>query len=463
MKLQWKYGRCPYIHPYMLRPVKQNIKWNLINFMQHTIPVTKKFQKFQECNVSDKKVTKPTGIISKNIHMDFRMHFFLDRHLTLHVTIDYIYFGYGNFHKCTIGNFTVAHYHPKLFEVSFCGIYSNFSVFPDTYMLYFKLHVIEEIHFNLLVFFTVMDAGIIRGYYPQIIGYPYKKLKWSLQFPQTGSSVHRLFINTLKHNLFLIKLLHVIKLTIEIYDGPGIKSSPLSQIENTIYKTNSFQCVVVLWNMKNAPNANISNYSTYTVTQNEVTQYIFVEHKMSQAISYKSLISKLVVYKFMTNERFAFNLTTYRLTNTVTHNTACNFAGLTAYNINNSHSTEITTICTEYKTIDQNRNIYTEGNEMFLVIYSYLEYKYFKIHATLSTTECRPVFPNTCAVKYWKNDELLDKQFMQEKRHILTQYSIEGRFTKRTLKFFPKNSMCIVLQIKHDLSSLTKWRRSYSS
>ena len=85
-------------------------------------------------------------------------------------------------------------------------------------------------------------------------------------------------------------------------------------------------------------------------------------------------------------------------------NLACEYGGVSAFNINNTiHTTISTTYDSELSSpfdIFKNRNVYSETSSLVIVIYNYKDYYAMRGTLHLSTTQCNVVKVNVCTRKH---------------------------------------------------------------
>ena len=146
----------------------------------------------------------------------------------------------------------------------------------------------------------------------------------------------------------------------------------------------------------------------------------------------------------------------------------CSFAGIAVYDLHNDTYSEQRTECfspsdlgkyrniyskskkipTKSLTFDNlfaHRNIYSYSNDTLLVLYSYRQYGNLSIAIQLSTTQCRPVTINACALSYLcKNtSNAMCKRHKEEIKSLNLKHSHKS--TDFPVSINPKR--CFIFQI----------------
>ena len=348
--------------------------------------------------------------------------FVLDRNLHLNLTFHHIHFGFRNLHDCSVGQLAVISHSTERQVYRYCGIYSNLINYPQnrnvsiTSTVFAGLRIKDTHIYNVSIFYSVIDKKMI-------ISLPkYKSFRrnfvWNLYLEQNSIRVMKFNLVTKKYQVFLINFTVDSDVTVELFDGPGTRSSNIFMYNQESHTSSTFQCVIHLW-IPSSKNLNAEYGYKFVVMSNTVSKIIRINDSFPFKTSH--VPAEPEIWKMVSHSNV--NLTIENLTYKNYNDPECSFAGIAVYNLNNDTYTEVGTECfspsdlgkyrhmysysreipTESVIFDHlfaHRNIYSNSNDTLLVLYSYRQYGNLSITIQLSTTECRPVTINTCALSY---------------------------------------------------------------
>ena len=402
--------------------------------------------------------------------------FVLDRKLRLNLTFHHIHFGFRNLHDCSVGQVTVISYSLMRQMYRYCGIYSNLINYPQsrnvsvTSTIFAGVNIKEAHIYNVSVFYSVIDTKRIVTL-PEV-KFHRKTLKWNLYLEQYDIRILRFQIVAKKYQLFMINFTVNSNITVEFYDGPGTLSTNTFKYNQNSYKSSTFQCVIHLWIVSNK-NLNSECGFRFVTIPNAVVKSISMKDISKHRISH--IVAKPEIWKIVSSSNVNLKIT--NLTYTYYNDPQCSFAGIAVYVLNNYTFTEIGTECfspgnlTKYKhylskskeiTKDSlyfdhlftHRDFYSSSNETLLVLYSYKEYGNLSITIQVSTTKCKPVMINTCALtNICKSlNNTVCKNHIDQIRSINLKY-------KQLSTNFPvsvKPGECLILQMVAIIDRLTR-------
>ena len=137
----------------------------------------------------------------------------------------------------------------------FCGVHSQFTnYFPRKDML-FLMKTSSHSKFHIKVQFSIMDKQT-RESLPLHSSSP-KFLQWTLYFPQSKSTIHKLHIKVKKYKQILIRC-REISPTWSVFDGPGLDPLPLNKCVNKTLQTKGFQLTVYIFANQSANASTVS-------------------------------------------------------------------------------------------------------------------------------------------------------------------------------------------------------------
>ena len=223
----------------------------------------------------------------------------------------------------------------------------------------------------------------------------WRNLLWNLYLVPKDIRVMKFTLRTKKYQHFIIKFTNDSELVVELYDGPGTYSPNIFKKNNESHITSTFQSIIYLW----VPSTNRLNTECsfqFVTESSSVRMNIQLNYSLPHIISH--VFTKYEVWKIFSY--YNVNLTIINLTYTGFNDPLCTFVGITVYNVNSDSYKEITTECILFSNILSFRNIYSRSNETLLVLYSYKEYGNLSLTMQFSSTKCKPVTINTCALSY---------------------------------------------------------------
>ena len=173
-------------------------------------------------------------------------------------------------------------------------------------------------------------------------------------------------------------------------------------------------------------------------------------------------IRNTALYQISTETHFHINVTFSYLNYKGFNDPICTFSGLTAYDIFNQVHSDIFTECVPSRGIYKHQPIYSQHNNVFLVIYVYPEYGNINMRLLISATPCYPITINTCAFAYLCRSSTISpfcEQFskgLNQLPVVNTNYKKNGYFKyyfdqSSVLMFAIPDKKCYVMQMTHYL------------
>lgn len=352
------------------------------------------YQRYLHLTLLEQNVTEPLRIIKLHIpeYPTIKLHLNLALKLSLNITFYYIHIWGRHASECFVGKIIVVGQNKGTSSsFNYCGIHPTLISYPPGHLvdLIFK----RNFRFGTLettLFFTVLDENII-------FSVAFKRTRfvrpsWILYIPNRECFLLRFYLKTEKYKTLTISS----SLELNIYDGPGILS-PVLRTTKRKYVTSTFQCVSVVW-LSTLEHESFQNHLNMSSELKPVDKNFSIISFLRQNISL-SLKNPCVIVT--SGEEFSYKyLTINNLTYKGYNDGSCTYAGLTVYSLINKSYVEASSECFSHNGFYKYRNIYSKSNQLLFVLYSYKEYGKLTINITLSSTYCKPVSVNLCALNY---------------------------------------------------------------
>ena len=274
---------------------------------------------------------------------------------------------------------------------------------------------------------------------------------WILYLQQKAIKVMRFKLTTTKYQTLGMDFTVNSCLTVELFDGPGTLSPNIYMYHQESYKTSTFQSIVHLWI---SPTEKLEReYGFIFVTMaSTISRKIKVNNFLIYNISYE--LAKYKVWKIFSHANLKLTIKTFIYIGY--NDPVCTFAGISVYSANKN--TEIANKCFSFYDYIIDKDIYSNLNETMLVLYSYKEYGHLNISLQLSTTQCKPVTINTCALTYLC--QLPNNTMCKEHREQIN--SLNVNYTKKSTDFpiSVNPGQCFILQMVSFIDSLNTLKSS---
>ena len=324
-----------------------------------------------------------------------RIMFILDERLRLNLTFQHIYFGFQNLHDCSVGEVRVISHSPNMQVFKYCGIHSNLINYPQNKNVSIILTSLADPSpnhiYDVIVLFSVIDTKRIVSL-PKLRSL-WTNLVWNLYLEQNTIGAMRFQLTTTKHQIFIINFTVNSQATIDLFDGPGTLSPNIYLCNQESYTTSTFQCAIHLWTPFTENLERECGFTFVTMPSN-ISKKIKMSNFLTHTISHELTNSK--IWKIFSNVHLKLTIKTIMYTGY--NDPICTFAGISVYSANKD--TEITNDCFSFYDFNIDKDIYPSSNVTLLVLYSYKEYGDLNITMQLSTTQCKPVTIDTCALTH---------------------------------------------------------------
>ena len=392
----------------------------------------------------------------------------LDARLGLNITFDYIYFAFGNLHKCFIGYITV---YSKDLKFQYCGIYAAMINYQDSSEVNVTLNAHIQIMFNVSISFSVIDSGFIQSYSSP--NYTKFLPTWALYFVVNIVTLQRIHIQVERLYSLRIKINLSKFISVNIYDGPGT-ISPMVYTDQYIH-TSTFQCVLYpLTRHKETVRTNLNQimYSSKNLTHLKKVEieadYLGTLHYFTGMCTGNSDACLIIL---STKNPYNVNISISYFLYKGRDNLHCFFAGLTSYVPNNNNLNIISQICFTNDRFYKHQNIYSNTSSILLIIYSYKEYGLLNITLAISSTTCKAISINICSLTFLckSSSHALCTQFFLETKQLTNvkstidkELEFDFHFMENKplnpsyFKFQINTTECVIMQINHDVHELTQ-------
>ena len=347
-------------------------------------------------------VKYPLGWIKETKKLKATISFTLHRRLNLNLTFYQIAFKFRNLYDCSVGNVQVVNYSPEGPQYfMFCGIHSNLINYPDSSNVTLLISGISTynfrsfpIHYQVILFYSVIDDMRIYQNTSSKYNILQGRLIWSLYLKQANITVTSIMMKAAKYQHFVIKFMMDSLIFMEIFDGPGTLSPLVLKNNQNLYVTSTFQSLIHIWASVLQEIQLLCGF-TYEIHKININNFFKINGANSFITSNGHTFEVWKVFSFST-----LNMTILNVTYNGINDPLCTNAGISFYSLNNNSYREITTDCFSLTSIKTKKNMFSSSNESLLVIYSYTEYGKFNLSVNLSSTKCKPVQVNACALTY---------------------------------------------------------------
>ena len=249
----------------------------------------------------------------------------------------------------------------------------------------------------------------------------------------------------------------------------GTLSTNIFMYNQESYKSSTFQCIIHLWILSNK-NFNLECGIRFITISNALVKSINMNDISKHRISH--IVTRPEIWKIVSSSNV--NLKIVNLTYTYYNDPQCSFAGIAVYVLNNYTFTEIGTECfspgnlTKYKhylskskeislPLDHlltHRDFYSSSNETLLVLYSYKKYGNLSITIQVSTTKCKSVTINTCALTNLCNS--LNNTMCKNHVHQIRSLNLKYKQLSTNFPVSVKHGECLILQMVAVIDRLTR-------
>ena len=363
-----------------------------------------------------------------NVILETNMFFHLHNMLRLNLNIQYIYFSSNVVKKCYLGKLVIESEHTN---IKYCGIHSFKELYLASNVVNISLKVSNLTSFDTQMSYTVIDKGRIESILEETttsshIIFPNKIKFWLVQHETLIHYIH--FKAHMMHQIQL-QMSEISSIIYEVHDGPGILSDTIVPLwkydDRRIYLASTFQCVVILIQLKKLVDRLFDTLISFNFTQKSLMKYIFLNLKNTTNVRYGNKISdefkvgnmnnipkisnvskicdKFSTFCFIelfTNDTFYLQAQIKELLYIGYNSTSCSYGGLGVYVMYQSEHAyrQSHTVCSTQDNFHQHRNIYSLSNRLVLIFYSYPEYiSVFTTTLTISVTLCQPKQIDICS------------------------------------------------------------------
>lgn len=326
--------------------------------------------------------------------------FTLSKELKLKLQFHKLHIELVNFHICMTGNLRIENVlsGQRQYMVEYCGIHSEIPVFPPHKEVNITISLWIWVSHTVLFSFDVISSKT------QIVSLSMaqnKKHTWSIFIPQKNKYIGHFKLATEKYNIINVIFCKLETSSTDIYNGPGALSQKTRFSGKGNYTTTTFQCQIVLLSKNDLGFHNFSQGGiTYSFHPNSNIQQILLQSNSSSQIYFPMRTSSsnnsdicasgnAFLLHIYSNSNV--NISVKMLQSQHAQSSACEFSGLAVYQENKTKQV-LPVLCSESLI---NINIYAEGPDSHIVLYSYPEYGMFYTELMLSATSCFIWAPNS--------------------------------------------------------------------
>ncbi len=380
--------------------------------------------------------TRPQGVlppsnVSVLVYQDFNQKYVLcpkyltykfevDINLRLNVTFYHIHFPVCVESKACFSGYILVD--SRLESLRYCGQYSQISSYPKANKFTIKVYVKAMFDAIAAMSFSVIDKAEVISCFG-LLDSKTEHPKIVLYFPKSDKKFYVYHIKQQVYRRIDIRFKLFTSPAVEVFDGPGQRSTLLHPASATISQTqtivtSTFQFVMHIYMLMSHKHNTIRNFVKFSTKSNVEADTVHLAGNQSINLvlpnaSYCNQ-SKICSLKLSARNESHLNLTTFGLTGTSSN---CEHAGMVTYDIV-GHSYEHTTtecvkakfgtmysICpidlfctiTPYRTESfqynhsKARMIVSKTNSMLIIVYNYKEYGTISVHINASASLCKSV------------------------------------------------------------------------
>ena len=246
----------------------------------------------------------------------------------------------------------------------FCGVHSQFTNYFPRRDILFLMKTSSHSKFHIKVQFSIMDKQT-RETLPLHSSSP-TFLQWTLHFPKSKSTIHKLHIKVKKYRQILIQCTEVSP-TWSVYDGPGLDSLPLNKCVNSTFQTMGFQLTVYIF-VNQFANSSTVTFFRYSEQMQKDMRSVFLQAPAdSQFIecTYGAGNASVTTFPAKSLENRKINTTVLVLKPSFSTDGDCLFSGFALFEKVDNTQKERYTVCKESL---RHRSFYTDDSSALLVV-----------------------------------------------------------------------------------------------
>ena len=296
----------------------------------------------------------------------------------------------------------------------FCGIYSQFSLYPGSRDVKLVIKVYKAKHpINISVMFSVISNRIIESHSP-LKSKPKPVLLTSTAVDNIiiqNTMVYSFKFQAEKYNGINFSLKLNNKMYILLFSGPGYKSRKINISETAMYFVNTFQCSLQLIKHTKVFSDNFTSLILYKSKLLPRTHKYMTdnEHRtIHLPITRGSKESDCLIFVFHTEKNNFLHLRINTFTQKGSSHPYCLHGGMIIYELNHKDPNMFESLCKKYEISETNdifnqRSFYSYESALMVVFYQYKQYSVITIKFTLSTSDCKGIKINFCKILNDKN------------------------------------------------------------
>ena len=288
-------------------------------------------------------------------------------------------------------------------KFTFCGIYNNFTFYPHGNKIYFFLHYLNPEDFELEVVYDILAMNVIKYSSLELEGrsdIQLSKFNIDVMAVETIVFVHKLVAK--KTHYFSVTLNQNIQTL--FYDGPGFLAEYTRVNTTSKFSSSSFVCFLQI--IQSVQREEVSDdILTFSSVLKELNQNILIDQN-STTLYYDSAecfertktpgCTKHFLLKFSSASHL--NVSTKQFNFTGHEDLNCTFGGVSFFDINNTEPNLIRSVCMNSGADGQNiQNVYSDSNELIVLVYSFKNYGLLKVGMQFSSTTCKPIKHDPCS------------------------------------------------------------------
>ncbi len=337
-------------------------------------------------------------------------------------------------------------------QFMFCGVHSTFHVFIPFFKATVQIDFLDELHFFVKAHASLTDRRIISQAVPVKKSHPSFRLVFSIQSTRLLLYLQTYHIIVQKICTIKIYLSSNNETQYRIQDGPSYFSSSVVP-HGHIAKCSSFQCHLAMLstNLFISKTLGSLNFSSERVAWRKIAikssgkEFLFCGVQNTD---------QTFAVNMQAGPGFHLNVTIIQMTFKGIQGIRCLHGGLTIYEHHDSIQQEIVTFCSQISS----RNIYSNGSQLYFLVYQYKDYQNILLQIKTSLTECKHVtvdpslVSKNCyfALVYGRRTDIRCILFLANISSLFIAFSMsQSSFHyDNNINYFVMNTNCFVLQIR---------------
>ncbi len=365
--------------------------------------------------------------------------FHIDRRVSLNLTFEHIHFTV-DFQACPVQHVKVFNNLTENNYFMFCGQHARFSLYPPHHRLNVGIFVNGNFQFAVKCFYVIVDSNVI-------VNLPLNtnstQTDFIAIFKVQDTKSYLLHVGVSKNAVIVMQVRQYENSEHVVFDGPGYLSRILST-SNMQYKTNTFQCTILIF----VATAQFNSWFNYSSQSALVHKEILLQDMVPVVINlpFPKCPAGLCAVFVIGKPHMQVNFTVQRIRYQGLKTQKCKHGGIAAVEKLGEVNKEVASLCeTHDGNASPNREIYSANSSLLILVYWYEHYSNISVTLIVKHSACTSVTIQPCLLQQicshsWKNCKTHTSE-------ILGNSPFELKFSKpNRYSFSTEIGHCIVLQ-----------------